>query len=533
MFGGYTEPFRIARELDPDLYPPRSPGRGFIMAKDTSKRKPAGNPKARKPKASKAKATKSTGAGAGGSLATGILIINMIPKSLSRETNQDSEPSLSVNPDNPQQIVGTAFTPDPMSGSLAPVYVSTDGGNSWQLNSIVPSSSPNSSTHDISLAFAASGGRLYGGILRDPTINYETLRTIDFTAPTAMDVLDSIPNSDQPFSHATTTGGKDRVYIGNNDFNNSPNTATVDVWLDAAVTSPPKPKKVRIEARATAGQNGPQVRPVSHPDGTAYAAFYGWRTQTGSFPGNTLIVTTDIVVVRDDLGGSGANQFKDLTDPTDGQAGRLVARGVKTPFRRNGSAATGQQRIGGTLSLAIDPRSGQSRRVFLAWGDKSQQSDFVLHVRMSTDRGATWSANDLLTVSNATNAALAVNAGGVVGLLYQQLLGTGASSRWRTQLRLSADGVNWDTLVLADTPALSPVASFDPYIGDYAHLVAVGNDFFGIFSANNTPDLANFPNGVKYQRNVNFTSRTLLALDNTTTVAPSIDPYFFRVPGNQ
>ena len=29
---------------------------------------------------------------------------------------------------------------------------------------------------------------------------------------------------------------------------------------------------------------------------------------------------------------------------------------------------------------------------------------------------------------------------------------------------------------------------FIPYIGDYLHLLSLGKDFYGIFSANNTPD---------------------------------------------
>ena len=67
-----------------------------------------------------------------------VLVVNMIPRSLSRETNQDSEPSITVNPARPLEIVGTAFTGDPMGGPLAPIYLSSDGGNTWRLNSIVP-----------------------------------------------------------------------------------------------------------------------------------------------------------------------------------------------------------------------------------------------------------------------------------------------------------------------------------------------------------------------------------------------------------
>jgi hypothetical protein len=460
-----------------------------------------------------------------------VQVVNMIPRSLSRETNQDSEPSITVNSANPLQIVGTAFTPDPMGGALAPIYISTDGGDSWQLNSIVPSTSGSGTgTSDISLAFATSGGALYGGILRDPTTDFETLRTLTFAAPTAMDTVATRPDNDQPFAHAITNGSSDRVYIGNNDFQSTPNTATVDVSLDGRATSPSF-TSARIESRSTAGQDGPQIRPVAHADGTVYAAFHGWRTQSGSFPGNTLIVTTDVVVVRDDHGGSGPTLFQDLVDPGDHNPGRLVARGVKTPFNQTGTPATGQQRLGGTLSLAVDPRPGQSGTVYLAWSDTQGQGTFTLHVRRSTDRGVTWSSIDLLSVPGGTNAALAINSNGKVGLLYQQLTGSGGSLRWVTHFRSSTDGQSWGDLVLANTPANVPAKTFDPYLGDYDHLVAVGTDFYGIFSAANTPDMNNFPSGVKYQRNANFSSHTLLAIDNTTQVAASIDPFFFKVSG--
>jgi hypothetical protein len=505
------------------------------MAAKKSTRTTAPHQKKAAAKAAKKPAPQKARAAADGA---GVLVVNMIPRSLSRETNQDSEPTLAVNPANPLEMAGTAFTPDPMGGALAPIYVSTDGGQTWSLNSIVPSTVGSSvGTGDISVAFAAAGGMLYGGILRDPTGNFETLRTPSFANPTAMTVLGSRPNNDQPFTHATTNAGKDRVYIGNNDFDSQnddppvPGTATVDVSVNAAIASPTF-KKVRIEVRPTAGQDGPQVRPVAHADGTAYAAFYGWRSQSGSFPGGTLVVTTDIVVVRDDNGGSGAHAFQDLTDPGDGLPGRLVARGVTTPFQQNGTAVNGQQRVGGALSIAVDPQPNNSGTVYLAWADRQPSSDFTLHVRRSTDRGDTWSAVDLLTVPGALNAALAVNSAGAVGLLFQQLTGTGASRRWETHFRRAPNGANFvDDLVLANTPANTPAKTFDPYLGDYDHLVAIGTDFYGIFAANNTPNLANFPNGVTYQRNADFNSHTLLALDNTTPVPASIDPFFFKVSG--
>jgi hypothetical protein len=100
-----------------------------------------------------------------------------------------------------------------------------------------------------------------------------------------------------------------------------------------------------------------------------------------------------------------------------------------------------------------------------------------------------------------------------------------------THFRQTSDGTNWDDLVLSTALASVPAKTFDPYLGDYDHLVAVGKDFYGIFSASNIPDPANFPNGVGYQRNADFATHTLFALDNTTPVSPSIDPFFFKVKG--
>src|SRR5262249_53101817 len=167
-------------------------------------------------------------------------------------------------------------------------------------------------------------------------------------------------------------------------------TATIDVGLDAG-SSAPAINRVRLERRVTAGQNGPQVRPTIHQDGTVYAAFYGWRSQTGRLPGNTLQVTADVVVVRDNNWGEGPTPFEDLKDPTDNVVGRRVVQGLTFAFNRSGLAANGQQRLGGGLSIAVDPRPGKSSIVYVVWGADDSHSRFGLDVRASKDRGVTWS----------------------------------------------------------------------------------------------------------------------------------------------
>ena len=474
-----------------------------------------------------------------------IQVVNMVPRSNSNEFEQDSEPHLAVNPTNPREIAASAFTPDPLGGPNAPIYVSTNGGLTWTLNSIVPSAVGGFlPTGDITTGFSGRPNdndndngnddgnddddirrRLYAGILRFPGFPLNVLRTPDFHSPTVMTVLLSRGDEDQPWTQAINVrsgpdAGKDRLYIGINDFNALPRSATVEQSLDAAVAAPTF-NSVRIEKRNTSGQNGPQIRPVVHRDGTVYAAFYGWRNFD-----TTNLVTADVVVVRDDNGGAGASPYTALVDASDGIAGVRVVQSITFTFSSNVFGPfLGQERLGGHLSIAVDPRN--SSTVYLAWAD-DQTSLSTLHIRRSTDRGQNW-GSDLRTIANATNPALAVNSRGHVGLLYQRLTGTAPNQRYETHLERSSNGgAAWGDSVLANTPAATPVPTFQPYLGDYDYLMAVGRTFYGIFSANNSPNRANFPNGVRYQRNVDFDTNRLLGLDGSTIIPTSFDPFFVK-----
>ena len=125
----------------------------------------------------------------------------MIPKSLSNEHTQDSEPHLTINPANNKQLVGTAFTPDPAGGVLAPIFLSSDGGASWRLNSIVPSVAGSIGTGDITTAFSGKATTLYANILNAGNSHLQFLRTLNPFTPTPMTILADRPNADQPFTH--------------------------------------------------------------------------------------------------------------------------------------------------------------------------------------------------------------------------------------------------------------------------------------------------------------------------------------------
>ncbi|HUC53037.1 MAG TPA: hypothetical protein VMR90_03275 [Candidatus Cybelea sp.] len=448
-----------------------------------------------------------------------VKLVDIIPASLSGESNQDSEPFLAIQTANPQVMVASAFTPNPVSSSgNAPVYVSQDGGNSWVLNAITPVPRMTCDiTHAMPTAENHPRGDLHAGTLAcAASITLDESESNDVSSSSVMNVQSTRTNVDQPFVRALGFSSADHIYVGLNDFN-QPNgrTATVDVSLDGGATY----KSFPIEARVTSGQDGPSVRPAVAADNTVYAAFFGWR----KFDGKTA--TSDIVVVRDDAGAAGPNSFQALRDPSDKLPGRIVVK--RTPIPWSNSPTLGQERIGSTLSIAVDPN--QSSTVYVGWADRGSKGNiYTLHVRRSTDRGLTWSKTDLphTTISNATNIALAVANNGVAGLLYQQL----AAGRWVTHILQSRDGfATVQDLILASVPANTPVEQFLPYLGDYDYLLSVGNEFRGVFSASNSPDLANFPQGVTYQRSANFSTKTLTD-GSGNPVAISIDPFYFSVP---
>jgi hypothetical protein len=276
---------------------------------------------------------------------------------------------------------------------------------------------------------------------------------------------------------------------------------------------------VRINKRTTpCDAHLPAIRPAVAPDGTVYAAFFHCISQNGS------IDTSDVVVVRDDTWGTGTAPFTALVDPGDNVAGMRVVTSVSIPFI-NGPAL-GNNRIGSTLSLAVHPSN--SNIVYVGWADRAGNGDIqTIHVRCSTNRGVTWSSTDLLTVANATNLALAIGSNGTVGALYQQVTGTGTNQTWVTTLVQTTNAFSTSqSTILSSAPVTAPASQ--PYLGDYIHLLAVGLEFRGVFPANNTPNLANFPQGVIYQRQVNFSTTTLL--NGGASVNPSIDPFFFAVP---
>lgn len=429
-------------------------------------------------------------------------IVNVIPNDHSNETNGDAEPSIAVNLRNPNEMVITAFTPPDSGVTEGPLFYSSDRGENWVLRFDIPGGE----THDQSPAWPSN--EFYMGTLRGDTGELNVVRSTDPSTGTPFPVLDPRSPVDQPWVEAVTVvggpdDGKQRLYVGYND--SGARSATVDICLDAQAAVPTF-NQVRLDPRSPSPNDGYEIRPTAHNDGTVYIAYKSRHSFVG---GNSI---TDIVVARDDNWGGGGSPFTDLIDP-DGNAGKLVATNVPI----NEVTNIGGIRLNNDLNIAVDPTN--SDVVYIVWCDNSGPN-YTLRVRRSLHRGVDWSS-DLLTADNASMACLTINTQGTIGLFYQQL----AAGQMETHFRSSNDGDIWDDVLLART-APSP-----NFTGDYARLVAVGPHFYGVFAAMNTPDPANFfPNGggtFRFQRNTSGTS--LRGIDGTSVIGVSVDPFFFKI----
>jgi hypothetical protein len=468
----------------------------------------------------------------GGTLAAQqVRLTNVIPNSMSGEIGRDSEPSIAVNPNNPQQISISTFTRDPGGSADAPLFLSIDGGATWTLSTPIVTGAATSSCVatlcDITLRFADASDFLYvsalAGDSTTSTTTYRIQRIGSTFAVPASDLLrtrsgtgSSIP--DQPYIEAHTAlggpgAGQDHISVPFNDLTVSTGkTASVDHTLDAVPPSPAGFSGTVAEARTTTGQDAPPVRAAANHDGTVYAAFTAFRTG-----GNEVVVT------RDDNWGAGASPFQAISEA--GVAGVRVVTGLTQSL-----SALGTQRVGSPLSIAVHPTDSQT--VYVAYGEGSTTANFTLHVRNSTTGGASWSG-DLFTVTSAMNPSIAVDSLGEVGLLYQRLTGTAPSQRYESHFVISNNGSflpasNTDIL-LANVPTdAGPDYGGANPVGDYTGLMANGKTFYGVFSANNTPDTANFHASLSYPRNHNFTTHTLTNLMGGA-VDISVDPFFFSV----
>ena len=125
-------------------------------------------------------------------------VVDIIPHDDSIESNQNSEPSIAVNPVNPMQMLAGSFGPEGSTLNHNPFFLSTDGGATW-------SSFGTLDDDDKSIAWKTDGSAiLVTPLLSSPIDTYSvTVTDSGFGAPINHYVGSN--NNDQPWVRITFT----------------------------------------------------------------------------------------------------------------------------------------------------------------------------------------------------------------------------------------------------------------------------------------------------------------------------------------
>jgi len=388
----------------------------------------------------------------------------------------DTEPSIAVNPLNPNDIVIVTFSEGWTPGASAPVWRSLDGGFSWKKSPILPQPAPGSSAPaDQKVDFDANGNlsvaELASGLpVPDSFVFRQTGAAGANLTPGA------VYGNDQPHLAVGRSTAKclGQVYSPWLDVKPSPDNDLSMVALSANSGVTINDIAVGLNAQFS----NRTTRIALAPDGAAYVIF---KLRQGA--------------VAVSLPGSPTNDFENaqfVVRRSDdcGQTWQPMvlvhsASTVQTLFTVNfGDRSRGKvaRARSSDAWIATDPRTGD---VYAAYVQRDASGFSQVYVSRSTDRGATWTSNRVTDgTHHSAYPEIAVAANGAIGVLYIDFDNAGPSTVFRHRFARSFDGgLTWtDQVLQAMDPGPIVNAATGFLWGDYEGLTAQGNLFLGVFT---------------------------------------------------
>jgi hypothetical protein len=405
-----------------------------------------------------------------------------------------NEPSITVNPLNPQQMVVSSFAYNTnTTTSGADIFLSNDGGATWSSNFTVPAPAngvtiPNDwrfmydasgNLHGAVLGSTSNGTltNIYHGVTTNPT----SLAAWTWTGGGApINVAPSTNGADQPWI-ALAPGGK--VFVAYDDFNNFNNAL------------PAGGVKERVSASANNGtsftsdnlvSNGgfqsftnPGLRIAAAPTGTVFSIFGNGTSNVSSG-----VQHVDYYVNRSRDGGA----TWDFTSTTP-VGGLLIDGGSSTQV--NNSSATwfaGVNELLGNVTAVTSDSTGNN--VYVLYGKQDINNIDRIYLTKGTAVANTLVFGPGLPISVAGERAclptLTVLDDGTIVMEYDSFNTT--SGKIEVHIASSADQgltVASDNTVYQYTPASLAalgIASSNRELGDYQYITSVGNTFYATFN---------------------------------------------------
>jgi CARDB protein len=387
----------------------------------------------------------------------------------------DTEPSIAVNPTDPNKIAVVSFSENWGPDRMAPVWKSDDGGATWRKVFQIPQPAPGlGGPGDQKIAFDAAG-RLYVVELGSGPRDFVYRQTGAPDAPLTPGVAFG---DDQPHLDVDKSAGGgclNRLYSPWLNFTPANPRSMVSESINFGVT---------MTDHAVGDPNfaNRTTRIALASDGKAYVVY---KTREGSapfsLPGSMSsdFENAHFRVVRTDNCGATWSAL--------GATGVSVhgATAVQTLFTdKFGNSTKGK--VGRARSsdawIAVDPGSGE---VYVAFVRRDSSNFSQIYVARSSDQGVSWTTN---RVTDGTHHAgypnIAVNDTGSVGVLYIDFDDSGEKTIFRHRFASSVDdGATWSDEILQ---SMDPGPLFNAGTGflwgDYEGLTAAGNSFYGVFT---------------------------------------------------
>lgn len=410
------------------------------------------------------------------------------------DTFGDTEPTIAINPANPNEVVITAFSGG--WGPNAPLWHSTDRGATWTKRFTIPTPPgvpimtsggglcPCDQVVDygrggrLSITFLVANTNVHTGTTTDPTnvLSWNWFLMGGITQNTNMT---GGGNSDQPWlqvTRDTMMADEDDLYVGYDNFNGGP-----DMQVSVARNSNPPNFTVDNQSGTSTNMINPGHRLATDPrNGTVYSIFQ--RFAGGGAGGSKSI---NFMLNRSTDGGN--------TWGLNGMAGGIIVATADStqPTPKFGTV---NALLGGVDHAAIDPSNGD---VYYVFGNRdSGTNNNRLSIVRLTDNGSggltVGAANFVTGQVQAALPSVAVTANGTVGVLYMTADGTSMSGFpvFTAHLALSTDhGVTFTDRVLSTFLSVTTDNGNNRQrvLGDYQQIKAAGNTFFGVFTGNGVP----------------------------------------------
>ncbi len=435
-------------------------------------------------------------------LVPGIFIVDTVvnntdPNLTNTDTFNDGETSITVNPANPNEVVITAFSGS--WGTNAPLWHSTDGGNIWTKQFTIPvppgiaaAGCPCDQTIDYGTANQMFGTFLISDIFSGITTNpasaaaWNWLVIGGITQPTNINNLPPPAGVDQPWLLVNPDPMipiQDNVYDGYDDFTNGNNCVGDACNERVSVSYGANPPNFTVDNQsgtATGSINPGHRLAVDPRNGFVYSLF-----QRNIAPGNGGSKNINYMLNRSTDGGA--------TWVLNGMAGGIiVANGDSTqPTPKFGTV---NALLGGVDHAAVDPNNGD---VYYIYGnrDANTGNNRLAVRRIEDDGNGGVIVGPEHFVTGQTQAAIpsaAVTTDGTVGIFYYTFDGFSQDNFpiFTAHLAQSSDqGLTFSdqTLVTFLSSAMDNGNPRQRVLGDYMQMKAVGDCFYGAFTANGVP----------------------------------------------